>query len=66
MAETNGLSNLELMRTLDDSWNAQDWDTFEKRHYHRYRRILARPSGSYAGHRQSQGRIGAVFQDVSR
>src|SRR5271155_4455620 len=32
MAETNGLSNLELMRTLDDSWNAQDWDTFEKRH----------------------------------
>ncbi|HZY72914.1 MAG TPA: ester cyclase [Edaphobacter sp.] len=32
MAETNGMSNLELMRTLDDSWNAQDWDTFEKRH----------------------------------
>ena len=25
-------NNLELMRTLDDSWNAQDWDTFEKRH----------------------------------
>ena len=25
-------SNLELMRTLDDSWNAQDWETFEKRH----------------------------------
>ena len=24
--------NLELMRTLDDSWNAQDWETFEKRH----------------------------------
>lgn len=32
MADTNGMSNLELMRTLDDSWNAQDWDTFEKRH----------------------------------
>ena len=32
MSDTNGLSNLELMRTLDDSWNAQDWDTFEKRH----------------------------------
>jgi hypothetical protein len=25
-------NNLELMRTLDESWNAQDWDTFEKRH----------------------------------
>lgn len=24
-------SNLELMRTLDDAWNGQDWDTFEKR-----------------------------------
>ena len=25
-------NNLELMRTLDDAWNAQDWETFEKRH----------------------------------
>jgi len=25
-------SNIELMRTLNDSWNAQDWETFEKRH----------------------------------
>jgi predicted ester cyclase len=24
--------NLELMQTLDDAWNSQDWDTFEKRH----------------------------------
>jgi predicted ester cyclase len=24
--------NMELMQTLDDSWNSQDWDTFEKRH----------------------------------
>lgn len=24
--------NLELMQTLDDAWNGQDWDTFEKRH----------------------------------
>ncbi len=28
----NTQNNLELMRTLDDSWNAQDWGTFEKRH----------------------------------
>jgi ketosteroid isomerase-like protein len=32
MPQANGLSNIELMRTLDDSWNAQDWATFEKRH----------------------------------
>ena len=24
--------NLELMRTLDDAWNSQDWATFRKRH----------------------------------
>jgi hypothetical protein len=24
--------NLKLMQTLDDAWNAQDWDTFEQRH----------------------------------
>ena len=24
--------NMELMQTLDDAWNAQDWDTFDARH----------------------------------
>jgi ketosteroid isomerase-like protein len=24
--------NMELMQTLDDAWNAQDWDTFASRH----------------------------------
>ena len=24
--------NMQLMQTLDDAWNAQDWDTFERRH----------------------------------
>lgn len=24
--------NLRLMKRLDDAWNAQDWDTFNKRH----------------------------------
>ena len=24
--------NAELMQTLDDAWNTQDWDTFEARH----------------------------------
>jgi ketosteroid isomerase-like protein len=24
--------NMRLMKTLDDAWNAQDWDTFDSRH----------------------------------
>ena len=24
--------NKDLMKTLDDAWNSQDWDTFEDRH----------------------------------
>jgi predicted ester cyclase len=24
--------NMHLMKTLDDAWNAQDWDTFDSRH----------------------------------
>ena len=24
--------NMELMQTLDDAWNTQDWDTFDQRH----------------------------------
>ncbi len=24
--------NLELMKTLDDAWNSQEWETFKKRH----------------------------------
>ncbi|MFF0447404.1 ester cyclase [Streptomyces sp. NPDC004609] len=24
--------NMQLMQTLDDAWNAQDWDTFDSRH----------------------------------
>lgn len=30
----NEKRNMELMQTLDDSWNSQDWDTFDKRHKH--------------------------------
>jgi len=28
----SGDSNLVRMKTLDDAWNAQDWDVFRKRH----------------------------------
>lgn len=24
--------NMRLMKTLDDAWNNQDWDTFSERH----------------------------------
>jgi len=24
--------NKELMKTLDNAWNSQDWDVFEERH----------------------------------
>ena len=29
---SNEKRNMELMQTLDDAWNAQDWDAFAKRH----------------------------------
>lgn len=29
---SNAKTNMELMQSLDDAWNKQDWDTFEKRH----------------------------------
>jgi predicted ester cyclase len=29
---TTEQKNMELMQTLDDAWNSQDWDTFDKRH----------------------------------
>lgn len=31
MSSSNN-ENMQLMKTLDDAWNAQDWHTFEKRH----------------------------------
>jgi hypothetical protein len=24
--------NMKLMKTLDDAWNSQDWETFNERH----------------------------------
>lgn len=32
MAETTEEKNMQLMQTLDDAWNSQDWDTFSQRH----------------------------------
>jgi hypothetical protein len=30
--ESNVERNLELMKTLDDAWNSQNWEVFRKRH----------------------------------
>jgi hypothetical protein len=32
MAKSTAERNLELMKTLDDAWNSQDWAVFRKRH----------------------------------
>ncbi|HCF56743.1 MAG TPA: ester cyclase [Myxococcales bacterium] len=32
MPTENEKRNMDLMQTLDDAWNSQDWDIFEKRH----------------------------------
>jgi len=58
-------NNLELMRTLDDSWNAQDWDTFEAA-FQGHHRLLARSGRANERTRQSQGGVDQIFQDVPR
>lgn len=32
MSSATDEKNMQLMKTLDDAWNSQDWDTFEERH----------------------------------
>ncbi|MBI0583288.1 MAG: ester cyclase [Methanomassiliicoccus sp.] len=32
MSGTSVEENMRLMKTLDDAWNAQDWEVFKKRH----------------------------------
>ncbi|MEI7827517.1 MAG: hypothetical protein WCI87_06985 [Euryarchaeota archaeon] len=39
--------NKRLMKTLDDAWNSQDWDTFNKRH-------AGHVAVSWPGHSSSQ------------
>ena len=43
--------NLRLMKTLDDAWNSQDWDTFIERHAESTE-VLARTTTTYQGKRQ--------------
>jgi hypothetical protein len=53
MTQMNIQDNVELMRTVDDSWNAQDWGTFEKRHAKDT--VVFWPGRAYARAQQSQG-----------
>jgi len=55
-------NNLELMRTLDDSWNVQDWDTFEKRHS-KDTTVFWPGQAEPKRARQSQGGVRRIFQD---
>lgn len=32
VSTSDAKQNMELMQTLDDAWNNQDWGTFDKRH----------------------------------
>lgn len=34
MIEMGVKENLQLMKTLDDAWNSQNWEVFRKRHAH--------------------------------
>ena len=57
--------NKELMTTLDEAWNAQDWDTFEKRHTSDTAVYWPGPARTDAREGGPQGRSHRVLQDLS-
>ena len=62
---SNEKRNLELMQTLDDSWNNQDWETFEKRHR---REVVVRwpaqpPTNGTKDHRAEAVQMFKTFPD---
>jgi len=61
----NEKRNLELMQTLDDAWNAQDWDTFDKRHRHdvTVRWPAQAPTHGRHDHRAESIRLFKTFPD---
>jgi predicted ester cyclase len=58
--------NLQLMKTLDDAWNGQDWDTFSKRHSER---VVVRwpgqhePTRGLVAHRNESIEMFKIFPD---
>ncbi len=58
--------NLELMATLDDAWNGQDWETFKKRHAPRvavYWPGQAEPTEGREAHHQEAMEYFKTFPD---
>jgi predicted ester cyclase len=49
-SKTREEHNMELMQTLDDAWNAQDWDTFVQRAQARCCRPVARAAPTHGTH----------------
>ena len=56
--------NMELMQTLDDAWNSQDWDTFEKRH--KPDTVVRWPAQPATHGVRPPGRVHPVVQDLPR
>jgi hypothetical protein len=60
------VENLQLMKTLDDAWNGQDWDTFSKRHSER---VVVRwpgqhvPTRGLVAHRNESIEMFKIFPD---
>ncbi|MGZ4906611.1 MAG: hypothetical protein ACXV5T_07755 [Halobacteriota archaeon] len=55
--------NKRLMKTLDDAWNNQDWDTLTKAREAGCR-LLARSARAHARTARPSGRGRTVLQDV--
>lgn len=58
--------NLRLMKTLDDAWNAQDWETFNTRHakqVHVYWPAQAEPTKGIEAHIQEAMEFFKIFPD---
>lgn len=57
---SSGQTNMELMKTLDDAWNSQDWDTFEERHADN---VSVFSPGQSDNHRQEAVEFFRIFPD---
>jgi predicted ester cyclase len=58
--------NMELMKTLDNAWNSQDWDTFEERHaddVEVYWPGQPEPTGGLHNHRKESIEFFRIFPD---
>jgi len=59
------VDNQRLMKTLDDAWNSQDWDTFNSRHAEKRSRVLAGAARTHNRPARPQSGIHRIFQDIS-